>query len=156
MDATEAKGNLINSYLNQQLAACEGGALQQVELPDNVLLEEFKNQVRMWIEVDNTVKKLKAILKDRNAAKKQLSDKILRFMAKFNIEDLNTKDGHKLRYKVTETKSTPSKSEIRERLVENYGKVSDIEELSKLVFESKETRKKEVLRRLKGPNAIML
>jgi hypothetical protein len=152
----------MNNYLNQQLI--ESGststqhttAVQAVDLPDNAILDEFKNQVRLWIENDNMIKKLQAVLKERNAVKKTLSEKILRFMAKYNIEDLNTKDGSKLRYKVKSTKQTPTKAEIRDRLKEYFGKVDNLDELTKLVFEACEKKETPVLRRLKTQNAMTL
>jgi len=154
----ELKGNLMNTYLHQQLiessSVQQQNAVQHVDLPDNAILEEFKNQVRMWIENDNMIKKLQAVLKERNAVKKTLSDKILRFMAKYNIEDLNTKDGRKLRYKVKTTKQAPSKSEIRDRLKEHFGKIDNLEELTKLVFDTYEKKEVPVLRRLKSPNGL--
>lgn len=156
----DLKGQLIHSYLNQQLSSIgpsasgpSGGdstAVQAMELPDNAVLEEFKQQVRMWIELDNQVQKLQQAIKERKQVKNQLTEKILRFMGRYNIEDLNTKEG-KLRYRATPVKTTVSKTEIKRRLVEHYGKVNDIDELTELVFKSQETdEKKATLRRLRG------
>lgn len=153
MDSRDLKGNLMNSYLNQQLmesSVIQQNTVQALDLPDNAILEEFKNQVRIWVENDNMIKKLQAVLKERNAVKKTLSEKILRFMAKYNIEDLNTKDGSKLRYKVKTAKLAPSKAEIKDRLKENFGKVDNLDELTKLVFDANEKKEVPVLRRLKN------
>lgn len=87
-----------------------------IETPDNNSLEEFKHQVKLWMEIDNQVKKLAQITKEKKAVQKQLTDKILGFMSKFNIEDLNTKEG-KLRYKVTLSKPTVKKTNIKEKLL---------------------------------------
>ena len=103
------KSKLINSYLEQQMQeTCENHALTIMEMPDNQSLEEFKSQVRAWVEIDNNIRKLKKSIKEHNNAKKELNDFILRFMIKYNIEDLNTKDGSKLRYKINQVKCKPS------------------------------------------------
>jgi len=161
MDSDTLKGQLIHNYLSQQLSAVGDGennggsidesrAVQPMELPDNAVLEEFKQQVRMWIEIDNQVQKLQTAMRERKQMKKQLTEKILKFMGRYNIEDLNTKDG-KLRYRTTNVKPTVSKAEIKKRLVENYGKVQNIEELTDLVFKAQDSEEKRpTLRRLRA------
>jgi hypothetical protein len=152
MDNHDFKGSLINTYLNQQLSETqESNALQRIELPDEAILDEFKNHVRVWIEIDNMIRKLRGAIKERADVKKNLTEKILRFMAKYNIEDLNTKDGSKLRYHVTKTKAQPSKSQIKERLTQYYGNVSNIDELTEKLFEKNEKTDAVSLRRLNLP-----
>lgn len=149
----QLKSHLINSYLNQQHSttthtAVPQGTLKTIELPDRAVLDEFKNQVRMWIDVDNNVRKLKQAARERNLIKKQLSEKILTFMAKYNIEDLNTKDGSRLRFKVTTVKEPLTANKIKERLQENLGQINNVEDLNKKVFATKKIEKVS-LRRLK-------
>lgn len=158
MDSDTLKGQLINNYLSQQLSVAGGDEdsgessreVRSIELPDNAILEEFKNQVRLWMEIDSQVAKLQGAIKERKQVKKKLTEKILAFMGKFNIEDLNTKDG-KLRYRVNSVKPTVTKAEIKRRLVENYGKVDNLEKLTELIFSSNEDslQPKPSLRRMK-------
>jgi hypothetical protein len=163
------KNTLINNYLQDQLRCSNGDEDNSsnvgggnggggnnnktlcniVEMPDNNSLEQFKNQVRSWVEIDNNVKALKQAIKDRNVVKKDLTDKILRFMIKFNIEDLNTKDGSKLRYKVNQVTKNPTAKDIKKRLVENYHKVNNAEDLSNTIFICNKVDKP-TLRRLKN------
>jgi hypothetical protein len=149
MENNDLKGKIINNYLNQQLQETQNGgnALQPIELPDASILEEFKNHVRLWIENDNMIKKLRGVIKERNVVKTALTEKILKFMAKYNIEDLNTKDGSKLRYHVTTSKAAPTKSEIKERLTQYVGTVNDTNELIDKVFEKSNTKESVTLRR---------
>ena len=159
MDSETLKGQLIHNYLNQQLSAVGGSdadahindtshAVQPMELPDNEVLDDFKQQVRMYNEIDNQIMKLQAAMRERKALKKQLTEKILKFMGRYNIEDLNTKDG-KLRYRTTTVKVGVSKADIKQRLIENYGKVSNLDELTNIIFTSQETVQKATLRRLR-------
>jgi hypothetical protein len=129
------KKQIINTYLNQQLQSTnDNRVMQQVEFPDSNNMEDFKNQVKAWIEIDNQVKKLQGLIRERNNAKKLLTVKILAFMGRYNIEDLNTKDG-KLRYKVSQVRKQVNHREIKDRLSEHYGSISDIKELTEKVFE---------------------
>lgn len=169
------KGQLINSYLNQQLNAVGNGgngggsdedmngggggdsrSITAMDLPDDTLLEEFKNQARMWIELDNQIEKLQQAIRDRRALKNKLTEKILRFMGKYNIEDVNLKNICRLRYCVTHVRPPVSKDDIKKRLLDNYGKVSNIEELAELIFARQEQKIEKVsLRRMKATGSAI-
>lgn len=155
------KQELLNTYLDDQTSALQqdegssGGALQTVEVPNNDELEEFKTKVRYWMEIDNTVKKLRGIIRERNQAKKELTSYILNFMSKFNIEDLNTKEG-KLRYKVSSVKAPLSQQVLKERLLENYSTGITPDELIQKVFENRGIVEKHSLKRLKPPKVLTI
>jgi hypothetical protein len=156
------KNQIINSYLSQQMMTTGAGnsedvnnrgAIQPIEMPSTDALKEFKSHVQTWMEIDNTVKKLQAVIRERNGVKNQLTAKILSFMNRFNIEDLNTQEG-KLRYKVTHAKVPLNQTIIKNRLLENYGKVQSADELTQKVFERENIIEKHSLRRMsrKGGN----
>jgi len=128
------KNQIINSYLSQQMMAEECREIQPIDVPSPNELEEFKNCVKIWITVDNNIKKLQATVKEQNGMKKEVSKKILSFMSRFNIEDLNTKEG-KLRYKVTQVKAPLSQAGIKEKIVQNYQQGMAVEDLTSKVFE---------------------
>lgn len=49
MEDNAIKNSYLNSYLNQQLSETShdpNTSLSTIELPDNAVMEEFKNQVR--------------------------------------------------------------------------------------------------------------
>lgn len=177
MEESSFKLQLINNYLNQQIGAGldddrgstishnigaglgapsvisatntqMSGTLTKLELPDNTVMDEFKTQVRNWIELDNAVKKLQQAVRERNLMKKQLTEKILLFMAKYNIEDLNARDGSRLRYKVTQKTQPVKPTEVKARLVEHFNQVSSAEELLEKVFAPAQKVDKVVLKRL--------
>lgn len=124
-----------------------------METPDNMALEEFKQQVKVWIEIDNQVKKMNQIVKEKKAIQKHLTEKILAFMQRYSIEDLNTKDG-KLRYKVSYTKPVVRKAkEIKDKLLNYFEHDKETgKKVVDAVFEPEEQTKVEKvsLRRLKG------
>lgn len=150
------KSQLFNSYLEQQMKESidkdDKNALTIMEMPDQQSLEDFKSQVRLWVEIDNNIRKLKKTIQEQNNAKKNLNDSILRFMVKYNIEDLNTKDGSKLRYKVNQVKSKPTVSDIKKRLIENYDSVKSVDELQEKLFVHTKETKKQTLRRINVKN----
>jgi hypothetical protein len=151
---------LLNQYLQQQAGSSStedttGGALKTVGFPDDAIFKEFKNHVKMWMEIDNMIRKLKEVIKERSTVKQALTEKILRFMATYNIEDLKTQEG-KLRYTVTKAKKAPSKAEIRERITENYGKVSNLDELVEKIFAKEERAERAALRRVNARKTVEL
>lgn len=167
MEDASLKNQLINSILQKQQfqqyqhqksvggattsigsPSTKANAVKTVELPDQAVLEEFKNQVKMWIEIDNNIRKLKQAARERNVVKKQLTEKILMFMAKYNIEDLNTRDGSRLRYKVSSVKEPLTANKIKERLEKNIGNIHSVDDLNEKVFTAKKVERVS-LRRLK-------
>jgi len=154
------KNQIVNNYLSQQLGAPapspgqEGGGgktgnyLATIDVPSQQELDEFKTHVRTWMEHDNVVKKMQVAIKEQNTAKAGISQKILTFMSKFNIEDLNTKEG-KLRYRVSQVKTPVSQTVIKARFVDNYEQFSTISvyDMSKKIFESGTVKEKHSLRR---------
>jgi hypothetical protein len=146
----DPNNSIINSYLSQQLVADQPNPkyeIQVVDAPSQDELDDFKNHVRIWMEVDNSIKKMQAAIKERNVAKTMLSQKILTFMAKFNIEDLNTKEGV-LRYRVTQVKAPISQTIIKSKLTENYDPRLTADELSSKIFDNRQVMEKHSLRRI--------
>lgn len=136
-------------------APAAAGAL--VEVPSSEELDDFKNQVRMWLELDNALRKLKAAVKERMVAKRDLTDRIIDFMGRYNIEDLNTRDG-KLRYKVVRVKEPLTQSIIKERLREKIeageaAQDANPDDVVDKVFQRGNTMQKAVLKRLKRRSA---
>jgi len=96
----------------------QSSAIVLVDQPTDVLLDEFKSQVRTWMELDNIIKNLQTALRDRRLYKKHLTTKIVDFMNRYNIEDLDTREGS-LRSRVTYAKSPLSQKAIRDGIA-NY------------------------------------
>jgi hypothetical protein len=171
-------GDALNTYLSQQRAMSErlrnlpvGGTIVDshgvVEIdnsnnaPNDAVSEAsrgiddhdmamFKGQIKDWIELDNTIRRLQLAIKQRRAAKKDIERDIMEFMSKYNIEDLNTQDAV-LRYSQREIKTTITGKTIKQRLLEFFRDAPErAEELLHFVFEEgRTTQQKTTLRRLK-------
>jgi hypothetical protein len=125
-----------------------GGGTAVAETPDDAQVREFRGRVRLWMEMDAAIDKLQAALKERRAFKKQLTDRILHFMNRFNIEDLAAKDCV-LRYKVSYVRSPLSHRVIQQRLQGYYANdPAAAETVTQSVF-SRERVERVSLRKLK-------
>ena len=129
-----------------------GGELvpfDETNIPENITLEEFKNYVKKWLEVDNMIKKVQEALKEKKKYRDKLSNVISQFMCKYNIEDLNTKEG-RIRCKVSTVKTPVSKKVIQEKISDFFKNDSNKkDEFLTTVFEDRPVKEKVSLRRLK-------
>ncbi len=117
--------------------------------PDEEELQTFKGQVRAWMELDEGIKRAKAELKTRNDTKKALTTRILEFMQKFKIDDLNTRDG-KLTMKTLMVAAEPlSKNRIKSELLRLHAPERSAEELAVMIFDDRPKVPRPTLRRLR-------
>lgn len=138
---------------HQQQQQVQSSALVQVsndeDVPDNISLEEFREYVRKWLELDNNIKKAQEVIRERKKVRDKLSMLISGFMCKYNIEDLNTKEG-RIRCKVRTVRSPVNQKVVKQKITDYFSndedKKADI--LSK-IYEEREKVEKVSLRRLK-------
>jgi hypothetical protein len=148
MDPT--KNALVNHYLSQQATAAPPTNHQAeiIPTPTQGDLDDFKILVNVWLEHDLAIEKLQVAIRERNKAKAALMPRILTFMSRYNIEDLNTKQGV-LRYKVTQVKVPISQAEIKTRIAENIAKgVRSADEFNQNVFDNRQVIEKHSLKRV--------
>lgn len=119
-----------------------------VEAIDEAILEQFKMNVKKWMDLDKEIKRLQAAVKVRKGLQQELNDKILDFMSVHNIEDLNTKEGI-LRYKSgVVTRQLPQK-EVRKKLFEKFQSDPKTLDSIKQVFEERKKCELSKLKRIK-------
>jgi len=75
------------------------------------ITQEFKNNIKEWINIDDREKELKAQIKILNKKKQELSEGILKDMEKNEIDDLTLSTGGKLKASVSVT-TAPLKKEF--------------------------------------------
>ena len=126
------------------------GEVRPVNIPDKETLAKFRELVNGFIQADDFKKKLQSGVKEQNARVNKLSQSILSFMAKYNIEDLKASNGVRLRYKKTIVNEPLSAKKIKERLEENPEAFMNksAEEIAKELFQRGKVEKVS-LRRLK-------
>lgn len=106
---------------------------EEVLLPSQDELANFKSLVNEWIKVDEQIKKLNVALRERKILLKAMSSSMQRFMEKYGYDDLNTKNQGRIRHSVRKTKETIKISEIKDVLLNN--KDLTAEEVFKEIFE---------------------
>tara|TARA_B100001778_G_C18484079_1_gene581773 strand:- start:29 stop:505 length:477 start_codon:yes stop_codon:yes gene_type:complete len=138
------QSNFAHTILENDIAIDEN---QLTESMNEMMLDEFKENVKAWTLADNQVKRLNAASKQLKTKKKELNEKILDFMARFNIEDLNTKEGI-IRYKKTFVKEPLTQKMIKEKLNEMFKDSDSLEKINE-IFTNRNKVEKTSLRRLK-------
>jgi hypothetical protein len=110
-------------------------------------LDEFKSDVRTWIELDDSIKMLQISIKERKCAKTHLTNRIIEFMNRHDIEDLNTRSG-RIRHKTSYVRTPLSQNTIKTR-IESFFSSDDktTTDLLAMVF-NRERNEKHSLRRL--------
>ncbi len=168
MDNSALKKQMMETYLKQQQQQSvtptpslvseqvknfpvpeKENALVLYDVPENISLEEFKNYVKKWIEYDNFIKKAKQVIKEKKKIRDDLNKVIIKFMCKYNIEDINTKEG-RIRCKTTVVKPAVTQKVVKQRICD-YFKDNDNkkEEILHKIYEEREQVEKVSLRRLK-------
>ena len=149
---------IMDNYLKQQVQqTCidNGGDAEEeqpkLEMPDPSELLDFKNHVREWLHHDTSYKVLRKQCSDVMNAKKTLTVKILEFMGRYNIEDLNTQGG-KIRLKMVQVKEPLSQADIKNKVLEHFGKTQDPNELNSIIFSQRGVVNKPTLRRITANN----
>lgn len=105
----ERDERIVSNILNNDIA------VDSAAVVDELLLQEFRKKVHDWMELDTQIKRLEAAAGERRKKKGALQDDIRKFMAEYNLEDLNTKSGI-IRYKKVVVKEGLSQKKIREQL----------------------------------------
>lgn len=117
------------------------------------MLESFKHDVRMWIEMDNTLRMLQSNIRERRNEKRILTSRILDFMKEHKIDDLNTPVG-RLRFQVRRVKAPLSQQEVLRRISEYYqNDVVALQQLRTAVFTNRDSSDKACIRRLPWKNS---
>ena len=140
---------MLHSYLEQQ-ASIDQGEEESGPTPSPEELEEFRNQVKLWIDLDVAMEKLKNAMKERKKSHTILSEKIGDFMTKYNIEDLQTSVG-KVRCKKVDVKPQLTQKTIKSRVTESMASSNKpSEDLIEQIFQKPEgvVSQKTVLKRL--------
>lgn len=160
MDTTAYKQANAHAHPPQSVASASQNSMQHntslvrasaggesVDMPST--LEQFREYVRMWLDLDNTVKKAQKIIKEKRQQRDQLSLAISKFMCKYDIEDLNTKEG-RIRCKVTQVKAPLNQRAVKEKISSLFeGDEEKSKAIIKKLYEERDTVQKVSLRRLK-------
>ena len=114
---------------------------------DNVEFSMFKDEVKEWITLDDDITTLQKAIKERRDKKNRLTPKIIEYMDRFKINDLNTNDG-KLKF----TKSLYTKPINKEYLIAKLGDFfkdyKKAEKATGFIYENRDKQEKYSLKRV--------
>ena len=116
---------------------------------------EFKNNVKEWLLLDDDIITLQNAIKDRKVKKNELTPKILEYMEKYEINDLNTNNG-----KIKFTKSFQTKPLNKQFLISRLGDFfkdfSKGEKAASFILDNRDKEEKFKLRRVVNKNKLSL
>lgn len=115
---------------------------------DDPYFIEFKQNVKEWMTLDDDIVTLQSAIKDRRKMKDEITPKIMDFMAKFEINDLNTKNG-KLKYTKNLYTKPLNKQFLMARLSDYFKDYNKGEKMAQFILENREKEEKFKLRRVK-------
>ncbi len=121
---------------------------------DPAALSRFQNEVHLWVELDATIQRLRAALKERRAAKVLLQERIMRFMAQSEVNNVSVNSGNvRLRYRVAYTRAPLSHQVIRDRITAYLGNNPAVAQTLLNVAFARDRVERPCLRKLGPPRA---
>jgi hypothetical protein len=108
---------------------------------------EFKSNVKEWLTLDDDIITLQKAIKDRRLKKNDLTPKILDFMNRFKINDLNTNNG-KLKFSKSLQTKPLNKQFLISRLGDFFKDFSKGEKAASFILENRDKEEKLKLRRV--------
>ena len=115
--------------------------------------EQLKTNVKNYLEMDDQIKALNKAIVERRKKKNELSEEILGTMKKFEIDNMNTKNG-KLIYSSSKSTKPLNKSNLISGLNLYFKDEDKAKNVSKLVLDSREKVEKVKLRRTINKKAV--
>jgi len=109
-------------------------------------LNEFRNVVDKWLSIDDDIRRLERASRELKVKKKELNKPVTDFMNKYKIDDCNTGNG-KLKCTTKQVKKPLTKKYLTDQLCAYLRNQRKGEELSKAIYENRETEERVQLRR---------
>ena len=122
---------------------------------DNEEFVEFKNNVKEWLTLDDDIITLQKAIKERKSKKNDLTPKILDFMNRFKINDLNTNNG-KLKFTKSLQTKPLNKQFLISRLGDFFKDFSKGEKAASFILENRDKEEKLKLRRVINKKELIL
>tara|TARA_Y100000589_G_scaffold322650_1_gene355913 strand:+ start:3573 stop:3920 length:348 start_codon:yes stop_codon:yes gene_type:complete len=104
-------------------------------------MEEFQNNIKQWVTIDNNIKTLSENLKDLKTERSQISDNILNFVEQENLNTttIQINDGA-LKFTKTKQTSNLTLSYVKECLEKCISNEDDINTIMNVIKTSRETK----------------
>jgi len=118
---------------------------------DTSLKQFLRDNALKWLAIENKVKELKKIIKEKKDEQTKLESDLISIMGEYNIEDLTTQNGN-LKYKVSTSKQGLSKKFLLLALGECLGNSEKAVNLFTEIDKKREVKTKAKL--TQGKNSV--
>ena len=115
----------------------------------NKITKEFKNNVKHWVEIDDTIRELRSKVKELTQEKKENEEFILNFLDSVDEKSVGIQDG-KLSRTVSQTKAPLKKDNIHKALVEITGDTHKAMSMTEHIIKSRQTVERVNLKRTRN------
>ena len=115
----------------------------------NKITKEFKNNVKHWVEIDDTIREIRIKVKELTQEKKENEEFILNFLESVDEKSVGIQDG-KLTRSVSQTKAPLKKDNIHKALVEITGDTNKAMSMTEHIIKSRQTVERVNLKRTKN------
>jgi len=129
--------------------------IEETFTDDNEDFLEFKTNVKSWITLDDDILTLKKAIKERNKNKIELTTKIMDYMDKFKINDLNTDNG-KLKFTKTSYTKPLNKQYLVSKLGDFFKDFTKGEKAALFILNNRDKEEKFKLRRVLNKSTFNL
>ena len=113
--------------------------------------DELKNNVKQYLEIDDQIKALNKALTEKRKQKTKLSENILTTMKKFEIDNMNTKNG-RLVYAVSKNTSSLNKKNLISGLNIYFNDKDKADQATQVVLKNRPMVEKVKLKRIVNKN----
>jgi len=99
----------------------------------------FKDNVKKWIEADNKLTELDKRRRELSKQRGAYNEEIVKFMKKYNVEDLNLDGGEMLKFETRQNKGGFNKKQLRENIHNFF--IQNLDTANKLMTYLEQERK---------------
>ena len=114
---------------------------------DNIELTKFKEVLKKYLDIDDAIKRMTKNIREKKSEKKKITEYILEFMGKYNIEDLSVKNS-KLKRSVSYTKKPLNNETIKTLLSKYYNNNVEGDKIAKYLLDNRSKSERVRLKRL--------
>ena len=114
---------------------------------DEVDFEDFKQNVKSWINFDNSILELDKQRRELFKKRNEYNEHIIRFMKKYNVDDIKIDEVEKLKFDVKNRTLGYTKKTLQENVYQYFTQNKDVAD--KLIHHLESSRKVKTAENLK-------
>jgi hypothetical protein len=119
---------------------------------DNIVTENFKEDIREWVELDDQIKQVTDHLKKLKKLKKTRQESTIKFMKKNKLvgQKISISNGGSLKISTTQSAVPVTRQYITNKLKIFFNSKEKAEEITSYIYDNRETVEKTSMRRYKS------